>query len=559
VAIANLAGLRQSLYDQADIQFDMSDETEAIVNRFLNRAQNQIALDAPYLANEGEFIIHTMDDVEPTISSDTIAPVAEAGGLGLQSPNPWVFKATLSIGATGAVEWKTDRTWDGRYIEITDGNGIKHTNRIRAVWEAGTTVFFSLWQPWNFLQWGEGPFATWRIYSNEYVLPDEVIEIKSARVLHEDAYTPIEILTQGDAEMRGIAEHITSVTNSESHPLQAFRRKHEQLPGPRVAPSAVASTPINGATRWQGPDPAGSFEYIVTYCIGKRHYDTANPGPGHWQSDADPFISDFDSATLMGQEHPFQSQARYAEPILESAPSPVSSTVTLTSTGAAGSTVTPNVNVTVPNIEYMLGFQMDGTAMISGVSTAFTRVHSFKSGMFVRIYRRRLTVDLGLGYTELGDDATPGGRRVTGLANLDFDDGFYLLAELKIDEDNLGVFVDDGSIIPDHSRRLRDIHGYQSLKFHPRPQEDFKIEIRAAKRPKELISDYDVPGIHPEATDLIVQKALVYLYERLKDRGAMMDAESQYSRLLGKHAKRYGLGVPSGRAIKRRAHRARRY
>ena len=69
-------------------------------------------------------------------------------------------------------------------------------------------------------------------------------------------------------------------------------------------------------------------------------------------------------------------------------------------------------------------------------------------------------------------------------------------------------------------------------------------------------SDSDVPGIHAEACDLVVAKALTYVYDRLKNPADRTKAENEYARLLKQHAKRYGVGVPASAVLKKRPARA---
>jgi len=45
----NLSDIRQAIFDQVDWQPDTATTTVERVNRFINRAYNQIAQDAPYL------------------------------------------------------------------------------------------------------------------------------------------------------------------------------------------------------------------------------------------------------------------------------------------------------------------------------------------------------------------------------------------------------------------------------------------------------------------------------------------------------------------------------
>mgnify|MGYP003681145482 FL=1 len=60
----NLKEIRNAMFAQADWSPDQSPEAASRVNGFINRAYNQLALEAPFLFFETEAKIATEPDVE---------------------------------------------------------------------------------------------------------------------------------------------------------------------------------------------------------------------------------------------------------------------------------------------------------------------------------------------------------------------------------------------------------------------------------------------------------------------------------------------------------------
>lgn len=537
----NLLDLRQGLFDSLD--WDARPTTAAVsrMDRFVNRAYNQVALDVPFLFFEDEFVLRTLPDVVPTLDSDTITPDAVDVGAPSGGANPWVFTVDTAQNQTnfdaGAVEWNADRTWDGRYIEILDDNGVYRTLRIRSVWVVSTVASFSTWTPWDIAQWGSGPFADWRVFSSEYYLPDDLVDIKHLAVYHEQNHLPITVLPQAEAENLGLAEHDADAPTG--LPQMAFRRRHEQIRGPVTAPTVALGSAADASQRWHGPEPHGQFQYIVTYCWGKRTLDHRNPGVGWFEGDASTLVNN----GFSGGNGEIAADSRTVEPIFESAPSPASSAITVS---AADNNYAGCVRVTVPNIEYMLGFLMSGNSSAGSLARSNTN----HSGWFVRIYRKRLSMDVGAAYQDLGPTLT--GQSIPTLHLMDFDDGYYLLAEMAITATNEGIYDDKGQVLPDHNRRLRDVHGYQSLRFYPHPDDGYEVRIRGTRRPEKLLSPYDVPRVHSEACELILAKALEFHYENLHDTSGAMASRARYADLLRQLRQRYGTAVPASQPIPRR-------
>tara|TARA_R110002020_G_scaffold122305_1_gene277583 strand:+ start:167 stop:733 length:567 start_codon:yes stop_codon:yes gene_type:complete len=170
--------------------------------------------------------------------------------------------------------------------------------------------------------------------------------------------------------------------------------------------------------------------------------------------------------------------------------------------------------------------------------------------MYIRIYRKRVTTDLGDYGTLL--------QQSTGLSTsqLDSSDGYYLLAEFRADSDNGGVFYDNGEFLPDYSRRLRDIHGYQTMAFYPKPDKRYITEIRGVIRPKKLVDESDCPEVHAEAMSVLIEKAMVLLYENMGNAGMSQLSNQKYQTALLTLSKRYGDLRPPATPVLRRMTRA---
>jgi hypothetical protein len=524
-------------------------------NLCLNRAIQQVAVDAPHYWFTGTYRFRALEDVEPTMATDTlqvetdesVGIVGDDSGVPSTVGNPWVFRVTLAHQAAGAVVWRNDRTWDTRYIDITDENGVIRTNRIRTIWIDDDVVRFTVWTPWNINEWGTGPFETWRVYTPEYFIWDDMIELRSLMVLHEDTPKPIRILGEDEAESYGLGEYRSTVDSS--FPQVAFSRRHEQLQGPRTAPIVSADG------EWRGPDVIGSFQYMTTWCWGKRSSDYQSPGPGAWDGSAEPFSQGHPVTGVMNPTgvtgHKDYYDARFLEPIFESAPSPASSVI---ANGTAADLVSKTgIKVQPASAEHALGFQMQGELFTGGADHGWGRAHTGRSGWYNRIYRKRISHTLGVDFSRTETSGGGINLHLNADLNPDYDDNYYLLAETKWDGLVGEEFVDVGTGFPDMHRPLRSIHGYRGLRLHPRPDEGFEYEIRGIKRPRVLVSDQDVPSVSPEACDLILYKALEYWYEMLKDNesGRMMSM-NKYQDLLLQASKRHSTLVPAGQPVRRR-------
>jgi len=567
----NLKDIRNALFSQTDWAPTQSTEAVARVNGFINRAYNDVCLEAPFLFFESEVKFATQVDAVPTIPTDTISVsvLDTTAPMEANAENPWVFEQDVNVGTANALVWETDRSWDGRTleVEVTDAATNRTTtyrNTIRAVWKkalkgGGARYRLSVVTPWPYQKFGKGPF-NYRIYSDKYYLPDDVIQVRSIRLWHQNRNWPMDVIGQEEAEEYSFADSPRVV--SHGLPRTVFRREHKQIPGPAVAPDAALS-PNSQVYRWIGPEPAGTFEYVITYCWGKRDIQFRNPTMGYhlgyadsWENDQEPF-----EGSLSDLGRPIKSsQNRFREPLWESAPSPVSAQVVV-APPPDQAVATASVKIVLPNIEYMQGFLSTGSQLTTAGLQTFLRQNFRESGWHVRIYRRRVAANFTnyffmktIAPTAPGRE--DGGAEIAGLQKLDLPTAFFLLAEFRIDDNNQGIFYDDGRITPDYHRRLRDTHGYQAIKMYPYPDQRYEVDVRCVRRPYKLVDDQDAPLVHAEAVDLIIHRALMFLYENMGSPQMAQLAKSRYDENLFTLSKRYGDLRPPQVPVLRRFSRA---
>jgi len=553
------------MFAQADWAPTQSPDAITRVNGFINRAYNQLMLEAPFLFFESEVRLALEPDVASLSDSDLIQMKGTNTVPGTAAADRWTFKTTYSpttqtANSTLYTEWKTDRSWDGRTIEITDTDGTVYRNQIRHVWLDSTDASSANYR-WNFTlvhPWINGldnRTFKYRIYTEEYALPDDLVEMKSTRIFDQTLHYPVQVVGQQEAEERSLLGARADVASG--IPRVMFRRKHVSLPGPSSAPDVGLDDRMTATqaytNAWKGPEPPGEFEYAVTYTWGKRDVEFRLPGLAHWRGSASVPEDTMTSATAGITTDPsaagmstavwdFAAQ-RYREPRYESPPSPKSDAIKVPdySTASEGS---PAIKLTLPNIEHALGFFNS-----FGPTNTYLRRSDQKSGVYVRIYRRRKSSNFDQ-YEMLPYAAA-------GLRKMDEDTGFYLLAEMPVDHTNEGYFYDNGEIIPDRSRRLRDINGYQTFATYPRPDKRYVLDVRCVRRPSELEDDEDAPLLHAEAVNVLIQRAMVLLYENMGNPSMSQLCMVRYREELLTLSKRYGDLRPPGVAVLRRMTRAR--
>lgn len=500
----NLKGLYEELFSRADWAPTQSEDAKSRVKRFINQAYFQLSQEAPFLFFEDTVHFATKPDFKPTDTADT---------LSVAPTDPWILVRSATLGTYTA--WDSSGNWDGRILRIEDSSGQVHRHRIRTLTQktgyngpqgVGTYEVFSLERPWHNTS---ATGLTYRVFTDDYYLPDDVIEVNSIRLAEANQSWPLDILGQLEAER--FALHDDSSNVGAGVPRTAFRGSHRQIDAPSIAPTLTLGGELG--TQWAGPDPAGEFEYCFTYCWGYRDEEYQNQGP------QGPLTAD---QTLSGRR----------EPLWESAPSPVVSAIATNAQGT-GPGVGGAITITTPNIDFMQGF---GRA---------ADLRYRLSGWWKRIYRRRITVDTDSYTVGPLTNVEPGAEQ-QGTPDTPF-----LLFAIP---GHQTAITDTGEIIPDFHRRLREVHGYQALTLYPRPDKRYDVDVRCIRRPAELRDDNDVPRIHRDAMDVLIHRALAYLYEAQGDIELADRSLSRFREDLLTLTKRYGdLRYPEAVLMKRPA------
>lgn len=469
----NKGEIRTRVLEQVDWSPDQSASFKAKVDRFINRAYQQLALDAPFLFFEDEDTIITQADVSSVTS--------ESGDrLAVESTDKSVLQRsfTTSLGNPNTNEWPTDGTWDGRSIEIEDSAGNVYRRTIREVWSEAdgltTRQRLTIDTPWkNNTDTG----LKYRVFTPEYYLPPDVIEVRSCRIFSPTHYQ-IQVTNQYDMERY---EYLDYRGNESGRPIYVTRGKHFQIDAPNRAPKIKVSPldPDKVSDKWFGPDQAGKFDYCYTYAWGY-------------------------------QDPELKTHSNYQLPKWESAPSPISDTGEVTDT-------TQDITVTMPNVDHMLDFYQEWSG-----SAITTPIRAKRSGLRKRVYVRRYSAT-----------APP-----DPIVRQEVPEIFYFLAEVDGDVED---YTHNGTDIPDYYQRLKSTHGYQSIRFWPMPDSRYEIDMRVLRRPNPLVNDQDAPRIHEEAAEVLIHKTLASIYEAQGSAELTVLAEQRYASLLETLNKRYAV------------------
>ena len=443
----NLGDVRKRVLEQLDWQPTQSADFVALVDRLINRSYQTLCREAPYLFWEQKVRFATQADVS-SVSGVT------ADRLAVNSSDNLVLERAES--PTGGATWVTNGTWDGRQIEVTDSAGQTHRRRIREVWNDGSDAKdrISLDRPWPNTS---DTAMTYRIFTDSYYLPADTIEIRSATLFTDTNYR-LSVATQYDMERLQLQDFKGRFT---ARPEVLYRGQPFSLDAPTIAPTPA----LRGGVGWAGPNPAGKFDYCYTYCWGRR--DT-----------------DFDTAT--GEKNP----------LWESPPSPISSTIETTYTG-------DSIGIDLPDIDQMLNFGVAGSKRLN------------RSGYYKRVYVRQYTTD--------------------GSSTVEAPEIFFLLKTVSGN-----TTTHDGSTLMDYHTRLRDTHGYQSVKLYPMPDARYEVDVRTLARPKALVHDQDTPLIFEDGTEALILKTLQMLHRHNGSEQSAAISQEEYDRTLRNLTKRYG-------------------
>lgn len=339
----SLTEIRARALEQVDWAPTQSAEFLALFDRMVNRAYNALFTDAPFLL-EGEVRIVTQADARP-VSSVVIDQMS------VNPSDRRVLERAMPIPVASftGTAWAFDKTWDGRWVEVTDNKGQVHRRKTREWWRDIVTDVLgnpiAIWdrvsieEPWpNAVDTN----MSYRVYTPEYPLPPETVEIKSARY-YGDSNHRLEVASQADMERYQLADFQGRIIGL---PELIYRGKAFQLHAPTRAPEML----LDVDNLWTGPENAGRFDFLYTYVWANK---------------------DNDQLTPLGLD-----EVRW-----ESAPSPIGNSITTTNSGAG-------IKLTVPNVDFELGFR---TGLVS----------ANRSGLRKRIYVRRYTAAVGAGITNV--------------------------------------------------------------------------------------------------------------------------------------------------------------
>ena len=222
----NKGEIRTRILEQVDWNPSQSTAFKAKVDRLINRAYQQLSLEAPFLFFEEECKIVTVADVsnDASVALDVLA-VNSGDKFVLERSYPTASASTLQ-------SWSSNDSWDSRMIEITRSDGTIIRRRIREAWSetAGSDTYdrISIDVSWpNNSDTG----LTYRIYKEAYELPADVIELRSAR-LWSDQHYPLQINSQNDMERY---EYIDYTGTESGRPHRVFRGRHVQIDAPNLA------------------------------------------------------------------------------------------------------------------------------------------------------------------------------------------------------------------------------------------------------------------------------------------------------------------------------------
>lgn len=417
------------------------------------------------------------DEVRWAVHEDQI-PTLSTDTLSVAATgDAWVLETNLPTTNASALRWEADRSWAGRTLMLTVPNTTpKQIEPIRI-----REVWTDTTDPLN-------PKIRVALETPWHNITDTDIEF---RVVSDEFTFPDDLIELKNASL-------FADSNTYPRPLQVVGQapaEYGTFPHntdfqssgpPRILYRREYQT-LRGPTQppktlilddaWVGPEPEGAFEYLFTYVWGQQEVWSHTPGP------------ETQTATTGTAD-------RY-EPYWESSPSDFSTEITNQGLAKA-------IAVDMPNIDFTLGFGDAGSARYA------------RSGLRKRIYRR---------------------RKVSADASIEAPNTFFLLDEVD------GVttrYTDDGSVTPDYRRPLREVHGYQTFRLHPRPGRRYKLVMRMIRKPLPLTDDSDTPVLTSDGIEVLILRTMMYLYEAQGNASMADRTERQYTLAMARLRKRYG-------------------
>lgn len=503
-----LANLRERVFGILDWAPTAAPDTVAKCNREINAAVGEVYLIHPELFRSETFQFFPFAPVEPETATDTVS-VASSTTLA----DPWVLERDTVNGDLAAESlWATDGSLSGAEIEVVDAAGVTHQRTVLDVWTAsglkggGNRQFLSLDQPWPD-QTATG--LAWKIRVRDYPLPARIQNVTA--VFPPGDRRSVRFLPEVPGREAEWAAHYVA------GPQYACGVGWRHLPRPAYTPRVV----LGGNNTWVGPHPAGTYEFRYTQSLGIWDPRIGLGGPVE---------SDAPTSSAHGP-----TRYRRPEPLVESAPSPISAQVTTDGTQA--------VIVGLPDRAFELGYGDPDTH----------RYH--RQGVRTRIYVRAVEVDYDAAHP--GASARPSGYGASALpgANVQAAHGWHLL---DIVAGHTAEYTWTGAVLPDVRRKLPPAGVHRTLRFFPDAGTATQAwTVVGPVRPAELVDDNEALDVPPPALPVVAAAAAMRVAPA--DEPAMAArAERVYNaavrRLLGGMASAIPNGQPVARAVARRGH-----
>lgn len=497
---------RDAIWREVDHAPGGSGEAVHRTNKDIERALYQLFSEAPYLFRVESRNIYLDADIEMEDAATDFLEVAEDVGPPA-AQDGWVLQTRYNTSSPLAAKWLTgpERLLDGRILRITDPDDptYYHYFRIREVWTeapdpavpADIRVRISLRRPIDPAWYAED--LKWRVLTSEYAIPNDIIRMKDISVDIDGRTYPVAVEHEGVLEDRALTDHSHDLSNAGGRPFTAYRRQAEGVRRP-IVPAVITVNPEQPAGSWDTANsPLGEFEYFWTISMGFRVFESRYGDPENISHE------DFVNKRL--------------KPYWESAPSPVSDS-------AVVPTDTTTVTLRFPDLQRLIGFADSST------------IRHMHTGIWINIYRRRVSADAaGISYAS--------------------EHAYYVD---RIKADGVLTWTDDGSKLPAHTVPLRENTKYQTLRFHPFPDEKYRIRMRSYIRPLPPKDDYEDVPIPDDAQNAIIYLAAQHFYRRAGNAAFAAHYQQLYMDTKALLARTYGQAKPRKRPARRGLARVRR-
>lgn len=373
------------------------------------------------------------------------------------------FSAATAEGAVIATSWtpEIDGTWDGlMHLEIKDPDGTWHRRQSREWWFSGGFYYVTLDRPWRNTV---DTLMEFRIHQPEFFLRDDVMELLEPVQIWDDTRQQVWAIDTAGAYRQDM---IDFRGNNKGRPYRMWRGRHFQMPTPRVQPEALVYDPPNddmATATWIGPEQTGTFTFCYTIVWGRRSEEFGEFAVGSSGTATDTNIID---------------------PLWESAPSPVSASVSNTASGG-----TPQrIRLRAENIGFMTNFDR--------ATAPADWLRDTRSGYRIRFYAARSGFDVGQG----------GDNNLVEKSSI-----FYMIGE--VDPGTVGPtaqFLWTGSVMS-FERPLRHSTGYYAWKVFPHQDQKYELDMRVLRLPRKFIDDQDTAPIQRDAVPALLELALYYM------------------------------------------------